>query len=314
MAIPVIGRLTRQGAFEFGTFIVNQKTPYMKNIIRPARILFGLPWIVVGIQHFMYADFVNTLVPAYMPFRLFWVYFTGTAMIAAGLSFIIGVKVRLASTLLGIMLTLFILQLHTVTLGTNGHSSLHWTRALQDLTITGAAFALAATRDPSIPAGRSRFIVAGTVDLITAARYLYAFPLIFLGAQHFMQESFVTGKIPAYLPFRTFWDYSMGSLIILAAGSILLQKKARLAALTLGAVLLLFAILLHLPLLVSNVRDPQEWTGAMLDLLIAAGAFIIADGLSLLGSQVFNRIGDGGFQRLETYRRQRHQYREDTPR
>jgi uncharacterized membrane protein len=275
----------------------------MKNFIRPARILFGLPWIIVGIQHYMYADFVNTLVPAYMPFRLFWVYFTGTAMIAAGISFVIGVKVRWAATLLGIMLTLFILQLHTVTLAASGHSSLNWTRTLQDLTIAGAAFALAGIRDPAVPAARSRFIVTGTTDLMTAARYLYAFPLIFLGGQHFMQESFVTGKIPAWLPFTTLWDYSMGGLIILAAVCILLNKSALLAAITLGAVLLLFALLLHLPLLVSNVRNPQEWTTAMLDLLIAAGAFIIADGLSLLRSQVFNGIGDGGFQSLETYRR-----------
>ena len=87
--------------------MVTEKLLIMKNTTRSARILFAIPWIVFGIQHYMYADFVATLVPAYMPARIFWAYLTGTAMIAAGISFVIGVKVRLAATLLGIDTFLF---------------------------------------------------------------------------------------------------------------------------------------------------------------------------------------------------------------
>jgi len=251
----------------------------MKHLTRSARILFAIPWIIFGIQHYMYAGFVATLVPAYMPVRIFWVYFTGTAMIAAGISFIIDRKVKLAATLLGIMLSIFILLIHTATLSADWHSSIHWTRALQDITIAGAAFALASVSEPETPGVRRSFVVVGKIDLVTAARYLYAFPLIFLGLQHFMGVDFVTGKIPEYLPVKIFWDYLMGGLIIVAAISMLLNKKAALAATVLGITLLLFALLLHGPLLVSNIRDGREWTGAFLDLAIAAGAFLVADSL-----------------------------------
>jgi uncharacterized membrane protein YphA (DoxX/SURF4 family) len=249
------------------------------NITRSARILFAIPWIVFGIQHYMYADFVATLVPAYMPVRIFWAYLTGTAMIAAGISFIIGIKVRLAATLLGIMLSIFILLIHVATLAADLHNSIHWTRALQDIVITGAAFALASINTPGAPAGRRKFVVVGNIDLVTAARYLYAFPLVFLGVQHFMDIDFVTAKIPGYLPGKVYWDYLMGVLLIVAAISMLINKKAALSATVLGLVLLLFVLLLHGPLLVANVKNGFNWTASMLDLAIAAGAFLVADTL-----------------------------------
>lgn len=278
--VTSVGRLACRRSGALRIFDVNRKLLIMKNnFTRPARILFAIPWIIFGIQHFMYADFVATLVPAYMPVRIFWVYLTAIAMIAAGISFIIDRKVKLAATLLGIMLSIFILLIHTATLAADWHSGIHWTRALQDITITGAAFALASISGGETPGVRSSFVVVGKIDLVTAARYLYAFPLIFLGAQHFMGLAFVTGKIPEYLPAKTLWDYLMGSLIIVAAISLLLNKKAMLSAMILGFVLLLFALLLHGPLLVTNIKNGLDWTGAMLDLAIAAGAFLVADSL-----------------------------------
>ena len=53
--------------------------------------------IIFGAQHFMYAAFIATLIPAWIPFHLFWVYFTGTGFIIAGLSIASGVLARLAA-------------------------------------------------------------------------------------------------------------------------------------------------------------------------------------------------------------------------
>jgi len=273
------GRLTGRQPFAIRIFVFNQKTPTMQKFTRSARILFAIPWIIFCIQHFMYADFVTTLVPAYMPFRSFWVYFTAIAMFAAGISFIIDRMVRLAAMLLGIMLSIFVLQVHTVIMAADLHNALNWTRTLQDISLAGAAFALSDSIGFDGQTGERRFFVVGKVDLNTAARYLYATPLIFLGLQHFMQVSFVTGKIPEYFPLKIFWDYLIGSLIVVTAVSILLNKKALLAARVLGVTLLLFTLLLHVPLLVADSRNGQEWTTSMLDLAIAAGALIIANDL-----------------------------------
>lgn len=228
------------------------------NLLPIAIVLFGIPWIVFGIQHFMYADFVRELVPAYMPVRIFWVYFTGVAMIAAGISFIIRRQVQPAAFLLACMLLLFILMLHPLLLVKEPQAGIHWTRVMQDTAIMGAALGLASPK--------ARFI----------ARYCYALPLAVLGAQHFAHNAFVTAKVPDYFPVPHVFDYLIGTLLIVAAYGILFTANVRWTATRLGVILLLLLLLYHIPVLAANVYAAVQWTGAMLDLALAAGAFIIS--------------------------------------
>ena len=44
----------------------------------------------------------------------------------------------------------------------------------------------------------------------------------------------------------------------------------------LGFVLLVLAVLLHVPLLAVHAQNGQQWTAAMLDLMMASGALIVA--------------------------------------
>lgn len=237
------------------------------------RIAFGIPWIVFGIQHFMYAEFVKGLVPAYMPVRIFWAYFAGVAMIAAGISFIIRRQVQLAAFLLGCMLLLFILMLHTLILSGEPQGGIHWTRVMQDTAIMGSAFGLAILSGGAGIPGPA-FLNSPKASIIV--RYCYALPLIVLGAQHFTHNAFVTAKIPTWFPMIAFWDYVIGVALIAAAYGILFTSKIRQTAYALGIILIVLALLQHIPLLVTDVHNGIEWTGAMLDLALATGAFIIA--------------------------------------
>ena len=67
-----------------------------------------------GIQHFIYTDFVATLIPAWIPGHLFWTYFAGVVLIAGGAGLIFSQTARLAAALTGVMLLLW------VVLGYNG--------------------------------------------------------------------------------------------------------------------------------------------------------------------------------------------------
>ena len=67
------------------------------------RYLIAIALVVFAVQHFMYAEFVASLVTPWIPWHLFWAYFAGVAFAAAALSFVAGRMVRPAATLLGTM-------------------------------------------------------------------------------------------------------------------------------------------------------------------------------------------------------------------
>ncbi|HET6254489.1 MAG TPA: hypothetical protein VFE32_10465 [Puia sp.] len=76
------------------------------------RIFYSIMLIVFGIEHFIYSEFVRSLVPAWIPGDLFWTYFAAVALIGAGVAIIFQVKVRLVGMLLGVMVFIWFLILH----------------------------------------------------------------------------------------------------------------------------------------------------------------------------------------------------------
>jgi uncharacterized membrane protein YphA (DoxX/SURF4 family) len=60
----------------------------------------------------MYAAYIATLIPAWMPAHLFLTYLTGTAFIAAAIAIASGIQARLGAALLGLMFLLWTVLLH----------------------------------------------------------------------------------------------------------------------------------------------------------------------------------------------------------
>ena len=118
------------------------------------RFLFALSMVVFGAQHFMYAGFIATLIPAWIPFHLFWVYLTGTGMIVAGLSIATGIFAPLASMGLGLMFLLWFLLLHAPRVAASPRNGDEWTSAFVALAVSGGSFLLASTKQPAKSGGR----------------------------------------------------------------------------------------------------------------------------------------------------------------
>ena len=76
------------------------------------RIFYSIMLILFGIEHFLFAGFVKSLVPSWIPGDLFWTYFTAVALIGSGVAIILRIKVKLVATLLGIMVFIWFLVLH----------------------------------------------------------------------------------------------------------------------------------------------------------------------------------------------------------
>lgn len=81
-------------------------------LLAVGRLAFGLSLPAFAASHFLHAEFVANLIPAWIPFRLFFAWFTGAAHLAAGLAVIAGVHARLAMLLAGAMYGSWALILH----------------------------------------------------------------------------------------------------------------------------------------------------------------------------------------------------------
>jgi uncharacterized membrane protein len=87
-------------------------TRFLEKIAPLGSIFFSITMTIFGIDHFLYAEWVAKLVPAWMPFPIFWTYFAGVALAGSGIAIILKIRVTTVATLLGIMIFLWLILLH----------------------------------------------------------------------------------------------------------------------------------------------------------------------------------------------------------
>jgi uncharacterized membrane protein len=92
--------------------------------------------LVCGVQHFLFVDFVKFLIPTWLPGALFWTYFAGVALAAAGLGLLTGIKASLASALAGWMIFAWLLMLHLPRAIASPNQN-EWTAVFEALAVSG---------------------------------------------------------------------------------------------------------------------------------------------------------------------------------
>ncbi|MFZ3266694.1 MAG: hypothetical protein WA172_22005 [Terriglobales bacterium] len=107
------------------------------------RILFGFSAVIFGIQHFMYAAFIASLITPWIPAKLFLAYFTGCVFIATGLAMLTNVKGSLGALWLGIMFLLWVLVLHGPLVLKALHNQAQWASLFVALGMSGSGFIIA---------------------------------------------------------------------------------------------------------------------------------------------------------------------------
>jgi len=117
----------------------------MTKLIPFARIFFSIPILIFGFEHFLYPDFVATLVPNWIPWHLFWTYFAGIALLASGFSILLNLKASLACILLGTMIFLWFIMLHLPRAFADPYSGNgnEWRSVFESFSFSGIAFILA---------------------------------------------------------------------------------------------------------------------------------------------------------------------------
>jgi uncharacterized membrane protein YphA (DoxX/SURF4 family) len=117
---------------------------------RLGRFSYAASLFVFGIQHFIYHDYVASVIPAWIPGHTAWTYLIGLAFFAAGVSLAIGVWDRLAATLLGIMFGTWVLILHAPRAAAAPRHRPEWTSLFIALAMSGGAWIIAGMLEPKV--------------------------------------------------------------------------------------------------------------------------------------------------------------------
>lgn len=256
----------------------------LDKIVALSNLCFAVPLAVFGALHLFAPDFVKDLVPRYMPGRMFWVYFVGCALIAASLSIATKIAVRWSGLLVGIMMFMFVAMLYLPGGLRQIHAHIPWTRARFTWTIVcressfgGAGWLFAAMAGWR---GKAR------TTLITVGRIAIALAAIFFGIQHFLHPMGLPGvplqrEMPAWVPGRALIDYVTGAALLAAGASILLNKKTRTVAASVGGWILLTILVIYIPVMIGALSDPNieakvEGINYFADTLLFAGVILAA--------------------------------------
>ena len=237
-------------------------------------VFIAVSLAVFAPEHFKGPEFVQNMVPSWMPGHRFWAYFVGCALLAAATSLTARKLVRLSSALLGLMFFLFVCIIYIRSAFAHPGNRFGWTIALRDLSFAGGAWALAGLHTRGSSPRQSKW-------MIFFGRIVLAIAAIVYGVDHFLHPEFAPGvplekMTPFWVPFPRVWGYLAGTILLAAGVSLVLNQKTRIAAASVGALMTILTLFLYLPILLLALRgssvDVNEGLNYVADTLLYAGA------------------------------------------
>lgn len=244
------------------------------------RVFVAAPLATFGALHLAAANGLVEMVPAYLPWPLFWVYLVGFALLATALSLIFDRLVQWSGLLAGGMFLAFVAMMDLPGVITAQHDRFAFALLARETTFGCALLALGC----SAARRGSRW-----QKLVTPCRIVFALVAIFYGVEHFLHPEFLPGVpleklTPPGVPLPRAWGYAVGAVLLVSGLLLLLNRWARQAAAWLGMVLAVTVAILYVPML-----GPAHGTDAIVEVIDYIGDTLLYAGAALIVAEALNR-------------------------
>ncbi len=251
-----------------------QKARGFDKLILFGPLFYAAPLAAFGTEHFTLTKAIASIIPAWIPWHLFWAYFVGACFIAAALSLVTGIQARLAASLLALTFFLFVVLMYIPASLRHPQNRIFLTIALRETSFSGGALALAASLTEP---WRKRHILA------TIARYFVAIPVLFFSFEQFLHGDHVPGVpleplTPAYVFGHAIWTYLAAAIYAVAGVMLLVGKKTRAAATWLGLTVLFVELVVYVPIGVVERASLDNGLNYLADTLMFCGAVLLLAG------------------------------------
>ncbi len=119
----------------------------MNAFLSLGRWLLAIPFVILGLIHFMDAQQLAAMVPNYLPVPMAWSFAAGTGLIATGVSILLGKYDKQMAIFAAVLLILFVVLIHVPAAVEGGYKNQFAVfNMMKDLALAGGALVYAKYR------------------------------------------------------------------------------------------------------------------------------------------------------------------------
>ena len=251
------------------------------SIVKLSRQLFCLSLIALSGHHLMLEHLTNTTPPTDNWLRLwplFIAFLYKTFVVTLASATVFNYRPRLSAMLLGYLILGWTIFRHIPLLLVNITEPGELNATGMALAIAGSTFIIS---DSIREHPRQKFEWILTASVKPLGKILLGLPLLTFGIQHFLYASFIATLVPTWIPGSYFWAIGTGLALMASGISIMLEWKNKSSSLLLGVMIWIWVAVVHVPRVLVDTFDGYEWTSLFQSMLIATGALVLYQNLSV---------------------------------
>jgi uncharacterized membrane protein len=239
-------------------------------LLSSGHMLFSIAIIALGVETFVCAgSLVGTLIQS----DRFGV-LLGPALTICGVGLLFKRTMRAAAMAVGSLLFLYALIFEAPRYAAALDNMTFRTQLFEPIAIATVAWLLPGRE--TIPSWLGR-----------ASRYLLSVSFIVFGVDHFLALAPIGTLIPPWIPWHVFWIAFFGAAFIAAALSLAFDILPRWSAASIGLMLALWVLTLHLPRVLFGLygghgpRNPDEWSSLFIAIALWGGSWALASNVQV---------------------------------